>query len=133
MVSKNIKVEIIWHANPNPINLVGTAGMMHCHLCAVEQMVIGHNFYSSRQIHLINLGVNFVEYVVVRHCSYGSYDLVRKGGSNEGEEKPENRAVVIEYGRLFFLTVSEVKIFCLVNNPGVTTKDQPVRSIVVFF
>jgi hypothetical protein len=50
---QNIKVEIIWHANP--INLVGTAGTKHCHLCAVERMVICHNFYGSRQKHLINL------------------------------------------------------------------------------
>ncbi len=27
----------------------------HCSLCAVEQMVISHNFYSSRKKHLINL------------------------------------------------------------------------------
>jgi hypothetical protein len=44
---KNIKVEIIWHANP--IKLVGTASMKRCRLCAVERMAIGHNFYSSRQ------------------------------------------------------------------------------------
>jgi hypothetical protein len=44
---KNIKVKIIWRANP--INHIGTADTKHCHLCAVEQMVISHNFYSSRQ------------------------------------------------------------------------------------
>jgi hypothetical protein len=50
---KYIKVAIIWRANP--IDLIGMAGTKHCHLCAVERMVIGHNFYSSRQKHLINL------------------------------------------------------------------------------
>jgi hypothetical protein len=50
---KNIKVCIIWCANP--INHVGMAGMKHCRLCSVERMVIGHNFYSSRQKQLINL------------------------------------------------------------------------------
>jgi hypothetical protein len=44
---KNIKVDIVWHANQ--INLVGMAGTKHCHLCTVEQMVIGHNFYCSRK------------------------------------------------------------------------------------
>ncbi len=38
-----------------------------------------------------------MEYVVVRHGSYGLHDPVRKGGSDEGEENPESRAVVIEY------------------------------------
>jgi hypothetical protein len=76
-----------------------------------------------------------VEYVVIRHGSYGSHNPVRKGGSGEGEEKPKSRAVVIEYGGLyFFLTMSEVKLFCLVTTPpGGTTMGQPVRSIVVFF
>jgi hypothetical protein len=46
--------------------------------------------------------VNYVEYVVIRHSSYGSHDPVRKGDSDEGEEKPESRAVVIEYGGLNF-------------------------------
>ena len=32
-----------------------------------------------------------------------------------------------------FLMVSEAKLFCLVTTPGGTTKDQPVRSIVVLF
>jgi hypothetical protein len=50
---KNIKVDIIWRANL--INLVGTAGTKHCRLCTEELMVIGHNFYSSRQKQLINL------------------------------------------------------------------------------
>jgi hypothetical protein len=77
--------------------------------------------------------VNYVEYVVVRHGTYGFHDSVRKGGSDEGEEKPESRAVMIEYGGLYFLTVSEVKIFCLVTTPRGTMKDQPVRSIWSFF
>ena len=34
-------------------------------------------------------------YVMARCGSYGSHDLVRKGGSDEGEEKPKNRAVVM--------------------------------------
>ncbi len=74
-----------------------------------------------------------MEYVVVRHGSYSSHDPVSKGGSDEDEKKPESRAVVIEYGGLYFLTVSEVKILCLVTTPGGTTKGQPVRSIIVFF
>ncbi len=74
-----------------------------------------------------------MEYVVVRHGTYGFHDSVRKGGSDEGEEKPESRAVMIEYGGLYFLTVSEVKIFCLVTTPRGTMKDQPVRSIWSFF
>jgi hypothetical protein len=45
--------------------------------------------------------VNYVEYVVVRHGSYGLHDPVRKGGSDEGKEKPKSRAVVIEYGGLY--------------------------------
>jgi hypothetical protein len=43
-----------------------------------------------------------MEYVVVRHGSYSLYNPVRKGGSDEGEEKPQNKAVVIEYGGLYF-------------------------------
>jgi hypothetical protein len=43
-----------------------------------------------------------MEYVVVRHSSFGLHNLVRKGGSDEGEEKPKSRAVVIEYGGLYF-------------------------------
>ena len=34
-------------------------------------------------------------YVIARRGSYGSHDPVRKGGSDEGEEKPKNRAVVM--------------------------------------
>jgi hypothetical protein len=75
-----------------------------------------------------------VDYVVVRHGSYGLYNPVsRKGGSDEGEEKPKNKTVVIECGGLYFLTMSEVKIFCLLSTPHGTINDQPVRSIVVFF
>ncbi len=33
--------------------------------------------------------------VIARRGSYSSHDLVRKGGSDEGEEKPINRAVVM--------------------------------------
>ncbi len=45
-----------------------------------------------------------VAYVIARHGSYGSHDPVRKGGSDEGEEKPENRAVVMldTEGCIFF-------------------------------
>ncbi len=42
-----------------------------------------------------------MEFVVVRHSSYGLHDPVRKGGSDEGEEKSKSRAVVIEYGGLY--------------------------------
>jgi hypothetical protein len=77
--------------------------------------------------------LNYVEYVVVRHGSYGLQDPVRKGGSDEGEKKPKTRAVVIKYGELYFLMVSEVKLFCLVTTPKGTMKGQPVRNIVVFF
>ena len=39
----------------------------------------------------------------VRRGSYGSRDPTRKGGSDEGEIKPENRAVgVVAYGGLYF-------------------------------
>ncbi len=34
-------------------------------------------------------------YVIARRGSYGSHNPVRKGGSDEGEEKPKNRAVVM--------------------------------------
>ncbi len=34
-----------------------------------------------------------VEYVFARRGSYGSQDLTRKGGSDEGEEKPEKELV----------------------------------------
>ena len=34
-----------------------------------------------------------VEYVVARRGSYGSQDPTRKGGSDEGEEKPEKELV----------------------------------------
>ncbi len=37
-----------------------------------------------------------MEYVLVRHGSYGLHNPVRRGGSDEGEEKPKSRAVVIE-------------------------------------
>ncbi len=43
-----------------------------------------------------------MEYVVVRHGSYGWHDPVRKGGSDKSEEKPKSRAVVIEYRGLYF-------------------------------
>ncbi len=43
-----------------------------------------------------------MEYVVVRHGSYGLHDPVRKEGYDEGEEKPKSRAVVIEYGGFYF-------------------------------
>ncbi len=71
-----------------------------------------------------------MEYVVVRHGSYGLYNLVRKGGSDEGEKKPENRAVVKEYGGLYFFTVSEVKLFYLVTTPGVL---QRINQLGVLF
>ena len=38
-----------------------------------------------------------MEYVLVKHGYYSSHDPVRKGGSDEGEEKTKSRAVVIEY------------------------------------
>jgi hypothetical protein len=41
-----------------------------------------------------------VEYVLSRQGSYSS--PVRKGCSDEDEEKPENRAVVITYKGLYF-------------------------------
>ncbi len=55
-----------------------------------------------------------MEYVVVRHGSYGSHDPVRKGGSDEEEEKPERRAVVIEYKGLYFFdgVRSENLLYC---------------------
>ena len=34
-----------------------------------------------------------MEYVVARRGSYGSQDPTRKGGSDEGEEKPEKELV----------------------------------------
>jgi hypothetical protein len=37
--------------------------------------------------------VKCVEYVVARRGSYGSQDPTRKGGSDEGEEKPEKELV----------------------------------------
>jgi hypothetical protein len=78
--------------------------------------------------------VNYVEYVVVRQGSYGLHNSVRKGGSDEGEENPKSRAVVIEDGELVFcLTESEMKLFCFITTLGLTTKGQPVRSIVLFF
>ncbi len=40
--------------------------------------------------------MNYVGYVVVRHGSYHLHNLVRGGGSDEGEEKSKSRAVVIE-------------------------------------
>jgi hypothetical protein len=43
-----------------------------------------------------------MEYVLVKHGYYSSHDPVRKGGSDEGEEKTKSRAVVIEYGGLYF-------------------------------
>jgi hypothetical protein len=43
-----------------------------------------------------------MEYVVVRHGSYSLHNPVRNGGSDKGEEKPESRAVVIEYRGLYF-------------------------------
>ncbi len=63
-----------------------------------------------------------MEYVVVRRVSYGLYNLVRKGGFDEGEKKPKSRAVVIEYGKFVFFMMSEVKLFCLVITPRGTTK-----------
>ncbi len=36
--------------------------------------------------------VNFKGCVIVKQGSYGLQDLTRKGGFDEGEEKPENRA-----------------------------------------
>jgi hypothetical protein len=44
--------------------------------------------------------VNYGENVLARQGSYDLYDPVRKGGSDEGKEKPKNKAVVIRYGML---------------------------------
>jgi hypothetical protein len=52
-------------------------------------------------------------YVIARHGSYGSHDPVRKGGSDEGEEKPENRAVVmLDTEGCIFLPMINVRYSC---------------------
>jgi hypothetical protein len=50
----NLKIKIIWQSNP--IALQKTASTRFCRLCAVERMIIGHNFTSpSRTRKIINL------------------------------------------------------------------------------
>ena len=53
----------------------------------------------------------------VRCSSYSSHDPVRKGGSDKGEEKPENRAVVmINTEGCIFLTTINLQYFCMYAN-----------------
>jgi hypothetical protein len=49
----NIKAEIIWWLNT--IGLMSTAGTRSCRLCAVERLLIGQNFNSTRNKNLLNL------------------------------------------------------------------------------
>ena len=47
----NIKIKIIWQSNP--IALQKTASARFCRLCAVERMIIGHNFTSASRMRKI--------------------------------------------------------------------------------
>ncbi len=55
-------------------------------------------------------------YVIARRGSHGSHDHdpVRKGGSDEGKEKPKNRAVAMldTEGCIFFLTMINIRYSC---------------------
>ncbi len=53
----HISVDILWKLNT--ISLMNTARTKLCHLCAVKQMTIGHNFvHSERSKKIINLKID---------------------------------------------------------------------------
>jgi hypothetical protein len=80
---KIIKVEIIWRANPSTslawwAQSIAVSALSNKWSLAIIFIAQDKNIWWTSR-------VNYVEYVLVRH---GSHNPVRKGGSDEGEEKP---------------------------------------------
>ena len=92
--------------HPPELSLVKMAGQKVCRLCATtEHVIIGQNLAGSsqQQQKMLNLKSEMrAEYVLARQGSYGLHDPTRKGGSDEGEEKPEKRAWLSTEGCIFF-------------------------------